>query len=89
MIKCIIQLAKMLSNIHMMLLSITFFAKPMFRVNKPLFILEQTMDVTWKNIHNLLDNILPCHRIFRDMEKYSAMSLNNIHVADEYTKNIP
>ncbi len=47
------------------------------------------MDVTWKNIHNLLDNILPCHRIFRDMEKYSAMSLNNIHVADEYTKNIP
>jgi hypothetical protein len=49
MIKCILQLARMLSNIHMML-SIVFFAKLMFRVNKPLFFLELTMDVTWKNI---------------------------------------
>jgi hypothetical protein len=40
----------MLSNVHMMLLSIAFFTKPMFKVNKPLFILEQTMDVTWQNI---------------------------------------
>jgi hypothetical protein len=40
----------MLSNIHMMLLSMAFLAKPMFRVNKPLFILEQTMDVMWQNI---------------------------------------
>jgi hypothetical protein len=28
----------------------TFLAKPMFRVNKPLLVLEQTMDVTWQNI---------------------------------------
>jgi hypothetical protein len=27
-----------------------FLAKPMFKVNKPLLISEQTMDVTWKNI---------------------------------------
>jgi hypothetical protein len=29
-------------------------AKPMFRVNKPLFISEQTMDVTWQNIPRLV-----------------------------------
>jgi hypothetical protein len=50
MIKCILQLARMLSNVHTMLFSTTFLAKPVFRVNKPLFISEQTMDVMWQNI---------------------------------------
>jgi hypothetical protein len=40
----------MFSNVHMMLLSMAFLAKPMFKVNKPLFILEQTIDVMWQNI---------------------------------------
>jgi len=52
-IKCILQLAKMLSNVHMMLISTIFFTKPMFIVNKPLFILEKTMDVMWQNIPRL------------------------------------
>ncbi len=34
-----------------------------------------------KIFHGLSENILPCHRIFRDMAKYSTPSLNNIHVA--------
>jgi hypothetical protein len=50
MIKCILQLAKMLSNIHTMLLLTTFLVKPMFKINKPLFISKQTMDVAWQNI---------------------------------------
>jgi hypothetical protein len=33
-----------------LVLSTAFLAKPMFRVNKPLLILEQTMDVMWQNI---------------------------------------
>jgi hypothetical protein len=53
-IKCILQLAKMLSNAHMMLISTTFFTKPMFTVNKTLFILEKTMDVMWQNIPQLV-----------------------------------
>jgi hypothetical protein len=57
----------------MMLLLTTFFAKPMFKVNKPLFISKQTMDVTWQNIIGLV------------REHYAA-SFNNIHVANEYTK---
>jgi hypothetical protein len=40
----------LLSNVHTMLLSTTFLAKPMFRVNKPLLISKQTMRVTWQNI---------------------------------------
>jgi len=40
----------MLSNAHTMLLLTAFLAKPMFRINKPLFTLEQTMDVMWQNI---------------------------------------
>jgi hypothetical protein len=44
----------MLSNAHTMLLLTTFLAKPMFRVNKPFFISEQTMDVTWQNILGLV-----------------------------------
>jgi hypothetical protein len=40
----------MLSNVHTMLLLTTFFAKPMFTVNKTLFIFEQTMDVMQQNI---------------------------------------
>jgi hypothetical protein len=43
-----VKLTKMFSNVHMMLLLTTFLAKPMFNVNKPLFISEQTMDVTWQ-----------------------------------------
>jgi hypothetical protein len=34
----------------MMLLSTTFLAKLMFKVNKPLLISKQTMYVTWQNI---------------------------------------
>jgi hypothetical protein len=40
----------MLSIVHTMLFSMAFLAKPMFRINKPLFISEQTMDVMWQNI---------------------------------------
>jgi hypothetical protein len=50
MIKCILQLTTMLSNVHTMLLLATFLAKPMLRVNRPLVISEQTMDVMWQNI---------------------------------------
>jgi hypothetical protein len=63
MIKCILQLAKMLSNIHTMLLLTTFLA--MFKINKPLFISKQTMDVAWQNIPWLF-------------KKYFAMSQNNL-----------
>jgi hypothetical protein len=55
----------LVSNVHMMLLSTTFLAKPMFKVNKPLLISKQTMDVTWQNIpwlvrelSTMLQNIL-------------------------------
>jgi hypothetical protein len=51
--------------------------------------LEQTMDVTWQKFHHLSNYILPRHKIFYNMAKYSATSLNNIHVANKYTKNIP
>jgi hypothetical protein len=40
-----VKLAKMLSNAHTMLLLTAFLAKLMFRINKPLFISKQTMDV--------------------------------------------
>jgi hypothetical protein len=43
-----VKLARMLSNVHMMLLLIAFLAKPMFKVIEPLFISKQTMDVTWQ-----------------------------------------
>ncbi len=39
------------------------------------------MDVTWKNILGLLENILPHHIIFCDAVEYFATSFNNIHVA--------
>jgi hypothetical protein len=45
-----VKLAKMFSNIHMMLLLTTFLAKPMFIVNKSLLISKQTMDVMCQNI---------------------------------------
>jgi hypothetical protein len=45
-----VKLTRMLSNAHTMLLLMAFLAKRMFIVDKPLFILEQTMDVTWQNI---------------------------------------
>ncbi len=77
----------MVSNVYMMLLLLTFLAKPMFRVNKPLFISKQTMDVTWQNIPGLVKkystmsrNILPRHTIFHEMVEYFATSFNNIHV---------
>jgi hypothetical protein len=41
-----VKLAIMLSNVHMVMMLMAFLAKPKFKVNKPLFILEQTMDVT-------------------------------------------
>jgi hypothetical protein len=63
----------MFSNAHTMLLLTTFLAKPMFKVNKPLFNLEQTMDMTWQNIPWLV-------------AKYFAMSQNNIHVTNKYIK---
>ncbi len=40
----------LLSNAHTMLLSIAFLVKPMFKVNKPLLILKQTVHVTWQKI---------------------------------------
>jgi hypothetical protein len=49
MIKYILQKTN-LSNAHTMLLLIAFLAKPMFKVSKPLLILEQTMHVMWQNI---------------------------------------
>jgi hypothetical protein len=66
-----------------MLLSTTFLAKPMFRVNKPSLIPKQTMHVMWQNISWLVKKKL-CH-----VMEYFAMSLSNFHVANEYTKNIP
>jgi hypothetical protein len=51
-----VKLARMLSNVHMMLLLIAFLAKPMFKVIEPLFISEQTMDVTWQIFQGLLEN---------------------------------
>jgi hypothetical protein len=36
--QALLQLTKMLSSVHTMLLSTTFLAKPMFKINKPLFI---------------------------------------------------
>jgi hypothetical protein len=66
----------MLSNAHTMLLLMTFLAKHMFKINKPLFNLKQTMDVTWKNIPLLV-------------AKYFVTSHNNIHVTNKYIKNIP
>ncbi len=71
-----VKLTRMFSNVHMMLMLIVFLAKPMFRINKPLFISKQTMDVTWKNILGLVINVFPT-------------SLNNINVAKEYKNNIP
>jgi hypothetical protein len=38
--------------------------------------------------HGLLENILPCYKILCDVEKYFITSLNNFHVASQYTKNI-
>jgi hypothetical protein len=75
-----VKLTRMFSNAHMMLLLMALLAKPMFNVEKPLFISEQTMDVTWQNIPWLLQNILTCHGLFSDVANYFAMSLNNIHV---------
>jgi hypothetical protein len=60
----------MFSNACTMLFLTAFLAKPMFKVNKPLFISEQTMDVTWQNIPWLI-------------KEYFAMSLNNIHVVEK------
>jgi hypothetical protein len=59
-----------------MLLLTTFLAKPMFKVNKPLFNLEQTIEVMWQNIPWLV-------------VEYFVMSHNNIHVTTKYIKNIP
>jgi hypothetical protein len=75
----LVKLARMLANVHMMLMLMTFLAKPMFKVNKPLFISKQTMDVTWQKIPSLI-KIYSCHKIFYDVVEYSTMSLNNIHM---------
>jgi hypothetical protein len=77
-----VKLARMLSNTHTMLLLMTFSAKLMFKVNKPLFISKQTMDVCGKIFHGLSNNVLPHQGIFCDVAKYSTMSLNNIHVVE-------
>jgi hypothetical protein len=37
----------------------------------------------------LSKNILPHHEILCDVIKYFATSFNNIHMTEEYTKNIP
>jgi hypothetical protein len=44
-----LKLLRMFSNAHTMLLLMAFLAKPMFKVNKPLF-----LDVTWQNILGLV-----------------------------------
>ncbi len=64
-----------LQNNMAMLLLTTFLVKPMFKINKPLLISKQTMDVTWQNIPWLVN-------------EYFSMSLNNFHVANKYTNNI-
>jgi hypothetical protein len=69
------EMAFRLQNNMAMLLLTTFLVKPMFKINKPLLISKQTMVVTWKKISWLVN-------------EYFAMSLNNFHVANEYTKNI-
>jgi hypothetical protein len=69
-----------------MLLLTTFLAKPIFKVNKPLFISKQTMDAMWQNIPRLVKDILPCHKILCDMEKYSTLSFNDIHVQKKLLK---
>jgi hypothetical protein len=61
----------------------------MLIVNKPLFISKQTMNVTWQHIPWLPRKLLSHHKIFHDAEKYSTTSFNNIHMEDEYIRNIP
>jgi hypothetical protein len=70
----------MLSNIHTILVLMAFLAKPMFKVNKPLFILEQTKDVTWQNIPRFVKKYFVMLRIPCDVAKYFATSHNNIHL---------
>jgi hypothetical protein len=60
----------MLSNAHTMMLLMTFLAKPMFKVNKPLFIMKQTMDVMVE--------------YSRVVKEYFAIALNNIHMEKIY-----
>jgi len=43
-----VKLARMFSNVHTMLLLMAVLAKPMFRINKPLFISEETMVMMWQ-----------------------------------------
>jgi hypothetical protein len=76
-----VKLAKMFSNIHMMLLLMTFLAKPIFKVNKPFFISKQTMDVMWQNIPGLIKEYFTMSRnimyvvgkIFCHVIQYSMM----------------
>jgi hypothetical protein len=64
----------------MMLLLMAFLAKPMFKINKPLFISEQIMDVTWQNIPRLVGEYFITSRILCDVAKYIGTSHNNIHL---------
>ncbi len=52
------------------MLLMTFLAKPMFKVNKPLFIMKQTMDVMVE--------------YSRVVKEYFAIALNNIHMEKIY-----
>jgi hypothetical protein len=79
----------MLSNVHMMLFLTAFLAKCMFRI-------ISHFDLRINHGCDMTKYFMTCQRIFyhiikifHDMKKYFAMSLNNIHVVDEYTKNIP
>jgi len=43
-----VKLTIMFSNVHTMPMLTAFLAKPVFKFNEPLFILEQTMVVMWQ-----------------------------------------
>jgi len=69
-----VKLTIMFSNVHTMPMLMAFLAKPMFRVNEPLFISEQTMVVMWQIFQGLSKNIFPCYLIISTLQK----NTNNI-----------
>ncbi len=63
------------SNLHIKLHFKALFAKPMFKINKPLLI-PKNMQVMWQNI--------PCH-----VMKCFATSSKVCQMENKYIKNIP
>ncbi len=84
----LVKLARMLANVHMMLMLMTFLAKPMFKVNKPLFISKQTMDVTWQKIPRLIKKYLHVTKYFMMWQNILPRHLI-ISTWKIYIKNIP